>query len=165
MRWTAALAAALAVVTLALLVGDSQLVIHEILQTNLPVKVQAPLPTSRLVRLAESRAYARWGPTRCASHIHYGYISTQGRTVARARWAYSPDAPTKYLTCSITFNTNLIRAGFFLYCAAVVHEFGHLSGFYEKGGPDGGRHSADPHNIMYPLITAQNIPPTCKTPT
>lgn len=37
-------------------------------------------------------------------------------------------------------------------CAIKVHEDGHLAG---KG------HSSDPNNIMYPKITAKNIPAAC----
>ena len=167
LRGLLALIAAAAVVTaLAFLtVGDAHIAAEDILQTDLPAIQLAPLPTGRLIALAESRAYSHWGPTRCADHIRYAYISVSGRIVARARWSYAAGSPRSYLSCSITFNTRLIRAGFFLYCAAVVHEFGHLSGFYERGGPDGGRHSANPRNIMYPVITARNVPATCKRAT
>ena len=85
--------------------------------------------------------------------------------IAQARWTYDPVAPTEYLTCSVTFSPAKIKAGFDLYCAAVVHEFGHLAGFHEKGGLDGGIHSRNPRNVMYPVLTTRNIPAVCKRST
>ena len=135
----------------------------DIYKTNISVvqRVSSLPPTTRLIALARKWAGTYWRGTRCLS-IAYNYHWLPGRTIAKSYWSFDPAAPTKYLTCSITFNPQRIREGFFLYCAAVVHEFGHLSGFYEKGGPNNGAHSSNPYNIMYPILTQKNIPKTCK---
>ena len=84
----------------------------------------------------------------------------------------SNDAADTYLyyrasvpTCHITISSEFFGAGksygYAGFCATVVHEFGHALGFTEKGGPDHGLHSADPRNVMYPIVTKRNIPAVC----
>lgn len=103
-----------------------------------------------------------WPTHRCAAPPVLSYVRLPYRHVAEAHWSYLSPSPTVYLGCRIVFTLRSLP--FRVYCAAMIHEYGHLSGFYEKGGPDGGTHSRNPSNVMYPSLTARNVPRTCSQP-
>jgi hypothetical protein len=152
------------------LINREHLPYRDILTTEIPSSPvvtpplsQAEILTRRVVSVAKDRASAYWDGTRCRT-IRYLYRTLAERRVAEAKWYAQTLASKEYLNCSITFNTDprKVKISFWHYCAALVHEFGHLHGFHEHGGPDGGVHSRDPTNIMYPVLTSRNIPRTCK---
>lgn len=118
-------------------------------------------PTPRLIALARYWAEIYWSNTRCGK-ITYHYRTLEPRVIAHAQWYSASLSSPTYYDCEVVFSPARIRDGFFLYCAAVVHEFGHLSGFHEDGGSLDGQHSRNPRNIMYPVLTSRNIPATCK---
>jgi hypothetical protein len=143
---------------------------QDILTTEIPASPsvnpplsQAELLTRKVVSVGKKRAASYWGGTRCRT-IRYLYRPLAEHRVAQAKWYAQTLESKEYLDCSITFNTDprKVKISFWHYCSALVHEFGHLHGFHEAGGPDGGIHSRDPTNIMYPVLTSRNIPKTCK---
>jgi len=113
-----------------------------------PTLLQSRESTVRAATIAE----AYWGGTRCL-HVSYSYKDLPGRTIAQARWYSSKLADGVYFRCSVTFDPGKTRVSFALYCGAVVHEFGHLSGF---------KHVKDPNAIMYSRLSATNIPKVCR---
>jgi hypothetical protein len=146
--------------------ANRQVTHHDVLPTVVTagVRVAQLPPTPRLIALARRWAGLYWHGTRCLGVTYHYHWLPPGR-IAEANWSYNPDQPTRYLDCSVTFNRARMLTGFDLYCAAVVHEFGHLHGFHEQGGLDGGIHSRNPRNVMFPVLTARNIPAVCKRST
>jgi hypothetical protein len=126
---------------------------RDVLTTTVSGPATLAQPRAAVVR-AVRKASAYWGGTRCW-HITYAYRPLADARIAQAEWYSSGLASRRYFKCSVTFDAQRIRTSFALYCAAVVHEFGHLSGH---------PHARDPRNIMYPRLSARNIPPTCKDP-
>jgi hypothetical protein len=120
--------------------------------TNLPLG-QVRLLTKRLVLLAAAKAEVYWGGTRCES-IRFDFRHLADRRIAEASWSVYLNS-IEYLDCRVTFNTDptRIKTTFWHYCAAVVHEFGHLSGQSHVGNPE---------RIMYRSLSNRNVPPTCK---
>lgn len=145
---------------------------NDILTTNVPTIPNQQLPplqrqrllTERLVNLATVKANKFWDGTRC-THIAFNYKHLSDKRIAEAKWFSQARNSRWFFDCSITFNTDprKIRTSFWHYCAAVIHEYGHLSGFYRKGGPNDGLHSSNRNHIMYPVLTERNIPNVCKT--
>jgi hypothetical protein len=112
-----------------------------------------------LVSVATAKAEAYWGGTRCQD-IEVTYRRLDDRRIAEAEWRTSELDPRVYISCSITFDTSAISFSHF--CATVVHEYGHLAGFHEERGPDGGLHSTNKRKVMYPVISDGNVPKTCR---
>ena len=112
-----------------------------------------------LVSLATAKAEGYWGGTRCQD-IEVAYRRLDDRSIAEAEWRTSDLDPEVYDRCSITFDTSAISFAHF--CATVVHEYGHLAGFHEERGPDGGLHSTNKRKVMYPVISDDNVPKTCR---
>ena len=145
---------------------------NDILVTNIATIPNQQLPplqrqrllTERLIDLAAVKANKRWNGTRCTK-ITYDYRHLADKRIAEAKWFSQARDSRWFFDCSITFNTDprKIRTTFWHYCAAVIHEYGHLSGFYEKSGPNKGMHSSQRNSVMYPVLTEQNIPKVCKT--
>lgn len=127
--------------------------------------VYITVPPRQRTDVAEALALARWHGTHCNSKIRVEFVS-YGRgfsdVVADARWS-AGDSST-YFDCRIVFNLDHVAISFVYFCAALMHEYGHLSGWREPHGLDGGIHSRDPTSIMYPVLSARNIPKACKTP-
>jgi len=122
-------------------------------QAALPPLAQTKLLTKKLVTLAAKKAEIYWGGTRCTA-IKFDYRPLPGRIIAQAQW-YTNSNDSVYLDCSITFNTDptKVKVSFYHYCAALIHEYGHLSGH---------PHSTNPNNLMYPILREATIPKTCK---
>lgn len=125
---------------------------RDVLTTTVSGPPTLSQPRAAVVRAAR-KASSFWGDTRCL-HISYHYRSLPGRRIAEAKWYSTALFSKTYLQCSITFDSQRIRTSFALYCAAVVHEFGHLSGH---------PHVRNPRNVMYPELSTRNIPRICKT--
>jgi hypothetical protein len=126
---------------------------------NMAGVTMRPHRAPALVALAVASAEKRWGGTRCEGiELLYRRLGTD--LIAEAEWDPSELDPTVYQHCSITFDTSLIS--FPHYCATLVHEYGHLAGFREEGGPDLGLHSRNRQNLMYPVISDSNVPRACK---
>jgi Matrixin len=132
---------------------------HDYLITKVEAPT-SPLPlqrvrllTPRLVLLAAAKADVYWGGTRCTS-ITFDFEKLGDRRIAEAQWATASDS-SNYLDCHVTFNTDptRIRTTFWHYCAAVVHEYGHLAGH---------GHSTDRTSVMFPSLSDANVPKTCK---
>lgn len=70
---------------------------------------------------------------------------------AVAKWLELPGGGRQYTTCDILIDPKTKRSGR-VYCAILVHEYGHLA------GKD---HVNDPNSIMYFKITKRNIPHGC----
>lgn len=127
---------------------------------SLPRLTMKPNRASALVALATAKAEKHWGETRCET-IEVDFRRLSDRRIAEAEWNASDLDPTVYVDCAITFDTTPIS--FEHFCATVVHEYGHLAGFSEAGGPDLGLHSRNKRKVMHPVITDRNVPKTCKT--
>jgi hypothetical protein len=123
---------------------------RDVLTTTVSGPATLAQPHAAVVRAAR-KASGYWGGTRCL-HITYAYHQLADGRIAQAGWYAFGLTPRVYLRCSITFDARRIRISFALYCAVVVHEFGHLSGH---------PHVRDPRDIMYPVLTRRNIPATC----
>jgi hypothetical protein len=119
-----------------------------------PTISQPRKEVKRAARIAEHF----WGGTRCL-HISYHYRDLPGKKIAVAKWYSSNLSSRSYFQCSITFDTQKISISHVLYCAVVVHEFGHLSGYQ---GLNNQFHSKNPKNIMYPVMSLRNIPKICR---
>lgn len=133
---------------------------RDILTTTITGPLTLSQARAALPRAAR-KAGTYWNGTRCLN-INYEYRDLEKNRIAEARWYVSRIAPKVYFRCSITFDIQRIHTSFALFCAAVVHEFGHLDGFHEHNGPDNGFHSSNPRSIMYPQLTPLNIPATCR---
>jgi hypothetical protein len=135
---------------------------HDVLRTDVPELVRPPRIDLGLVNGSARRALRYWHGTRCSGSISDRYSrSLPNSRVAQADWSYLDSAPASYIRCSVTLNIRL-RLPRYVYCAAIVHEYGHLAGFFEPGGPDGGIHSRHPTNVMYRVLTQRNIPASCR---
>lgn len=133
-----------------------------VFEDAVPALELPPGPAVTASRLDRARAVSEdyWRSSRCA-RVHLRRAAFTGRaTVARATWRLGSDGD--YTRCKVTFNSRHRRLAFEIYCAAMVHEFGHLAGFYAIRGRDGGQHSANPRHVMYPHITRANVPRACK---
>ena len=119
----------------------------------LPLK-RSRLLTRRLVLLAAAKAEVFWGGINCTS-ITFDFRHLADSRIAQATWS-AYEGSDEYLDCRITFNTDptKIKTTFWHYCAAVVHEFGHLSGHV---------HVSDKDNVMYKYLSDRNVPNTCKS--
>lgn len=155
MRHLVALLALLALLILLLLPGDHHAskklrAIDDVVQLSfLPThsgQAWGGIPNQAL---AKARAY--WRNERCADPIVLVYRALPPTIVAKANWS-TADPPTAYLNCTIAFGLSR-QLSFAFYCAAMIHEYGHLHGAV---------HSLNPRNVMYPTLTARNIPATCK---
>lgn len=126
----------------------------DILNLSLPaVPAYVQNLTKIELTLAATKADNYWHGTNCSGDITYKYKSWQGSRAALSTWTYYTAAPSTFLDCTITFNTRKLNVSPAVYCAVVVHEYGHLNGKM---------HVRNPYNIMYPVISRKNIPRTCK---
>lgn len=147
MRWWIILSG-----TLLLLVLLRPVTGRDVLQTTVTGPLRSPQTTGQIAR-ARQIAEGYWGDDGHCLHIRYLYRPLDGSTIARATWWSTVAAPNVYLHCSITFDSNHIRVSFALYCGSVVHEWGHLSGR---------NHVQNPRNIMFRVLSEQNIPGVCR---
>jgi hypothetical protein len=128
---------------------------RDVLPIAIPARSSSAMRlTQAQVDLAERLARARWGPTRCADGIVYRYSRLGYQVIAQAHWWFYTDSPKVYRGCYIVFSVDPRRVPtrFAYYCAAVFHEFGHLSGL---------GHSKNPYSVMYPVISRKNVPGAC----
>lgn len=122
--------------------------------------------------LAEQAAAAYWGSEPCAGQIAVRFVpgsaapanDTAGVSVGQM-WAWTtfdtpagPDdysvAPAQYTNCTISIVSwlgarKVQSSAFGLFCALMVHEYGHLMGI-----PDSA--SASPDSITYPVVGRAN---------
>src|SRR6476660_4834937 len=97
--------------------------------------------TPRQTRLAIKLALGRWGKTHCSGRIQILKAHLLPlNIIAQAQW-YTGARSRVYLDCSVTYNSSRANLTFPFYCATMTHEYGHLSGFHQAGGLDGGTHS------------------------
>lgn len=155
------MAFAIMIVAVAVLIPRRGLKRHQealpttIIAPTLPPLAQTKLLTKKLVALAAEKADAYWNGTRCNEGIRFDYRPLVGRVIARARWYATSLRSSRYHDCLITFNTDptKVKVSFYHYCAALIHEYGHLAGR---------THSLDRTNLMFPVLLEDNIPDTCK---
>ena len=131
---------------------------HDTIQaTELPA---GPKVTSGRLRRAFKIGERYWSTSRCRSIAHRRRSLDNPRRIAQASWRVEPGG--RYTRCVVTFNADHARLAFRVYCAAMIHELGHLAGFHEVGGLDSGTHAASSHSVMYPRISAANVPQVCR---
>lgn len=150
---------ALAVSVAAIVVVDrykQQRTFHDILTIRVPAAPNTARAWGRIPNRAVEKAERFWGRSRCAAPPRLLYRRLADDHAAEAHWGYLSPAPQVYLNCEIVFS--LRKLPFRLYCAAMIHEYGHLAGFSEGGAA----HSRNPANVMYPSISARNVPRTCE---
>ena len=128
--------------------------VFEDLASTLPLR-GVRLLTPRLVSLAAKKGRSYWGGTLCDNGIGFRFRPLADSRLAEASWEVFPGAERRYLDCHVTFDANPTRVEttFVRFCAAVVHEYGHLSGH---------GHVANPRSIMSPVLSAKNVPATCE---
>ncbi len=120
--------------------------------------------TKSAVSSALTIAQAYWhSATACPGGTYQGtQVVDLPTTPAKTVFATGADGA---LTCRILLARRYFGPGRALRtafaCKVVVHEWGHLTGFTEPGGPYGGHHSWDPNNVMFDRWSATNIPPAC----
>lgn len=125
---------------------------RDVLRTTVTGPLRSP-QTAGQIQLARQIAKDYWGNDGRCLHISYLYRPLSAGTIAQATWWSTGAAPNVYLHCSVTFDSNRIRVSFALYCGAVVHEWGHLSGR---------EHVQNPRNVMFRVLSEQNIPRVCR---
>jgi hypothetical protein len=121
-------------------------------------------PASALTE-ARAAAISYWGglppcrgPVRVGYSTHVPAINSGGVRLGRV-WAWTTDfttgVPGVYQDCLITLNASRWRPraqarGFPLFCALMVHEYGHLFGHPDR--------ASDPRSsITYPVIGPRNV--------
>jgi hypothetical protein len=113
---------------------------------------------------AKSAAIQYWHRQPCAGRIAIRYalapsgpVDTGGlRVRSLFAWtsAETTSVPSQYADCTVTLNSRLwspaTEARYFpVFCALMVHEYGHLVGHPDERGDS-------PRSITYPLITSRN---------
>jgi hypothetical protein len=106
----------------------------------------APRPVSpRAVATAESVAAGVWGVAACSGKVAIAWRARPRSVNAVSSWAnrISPYGdPQGNFDCKVEFNPRAAWT-WAKFCTVLVHEFGHLTGH---------RHSADPHDVMAPVL-------------
>lgn len=118
--------------------------------------------TSLATRRAVAVADTVWGKPCGGTHVTIRWGSIYADHKGTAEWTgadgrYMGDGPPELRTnCRVSIDTTFARENrkgedWPLYCTAIVHEFGHLTGH---------DHSADPLDVMYPVMSVSS--PRCE---
>ena len=116
------------------------------------------------IAVAERIASAYWGGPACGGNFTVDLADLPPKVaIGQATYSTAPDGT--FTGCRIKISRSAFGAGsttpWWAFCTTFVHEEGHLHGFQVAGGTDGGHHSLDPRNVMYPGPTYVNTPPAC----
>lgn len=141
--------------------GTNEVTRHDVIDYSLPLRAwHAPVSQANVIS-ARRAALHYWRGTRCNRAIPVLAQRLPAERIAQAHWHYDTDVPQVYFSCQITFNSSR-RFTYVVFCAAMVHEYGHLAGFYEQGGYSKGAHSQNSRHVMYPILSQRNIPGVCR---
>lgn len=131
-----------------------------------PVRHHRPKPIAQPVQTAlriADRYWATavpelsetWQPPPCDGHVVVFFVTLPP--------GYAGVAP--FGGCQIALSREFFPDGgareWPLLCPTLIHERGHTDRFMEPGGATGGFHSADPRNVMFPVLNGQNTPAVC----
>lgn len=112
----------------------------------LGARKRAPrLASPDAISTAESVAAGVWGFAACSGKVEIAWRVRPRSVNAVSSWANPISAygyPQRNFRCRVEFNPSTAWT-WAKFCTVLVHEFGHLTGH---------RHSADPHDVMAPVL-------------